>query len=123
MMPLLAGDPPHDAACRVPVETATTPREKDWTFAALANREIDGPGGARGEGDRDDLPALPQDHERAVAAVEAKVFDVGTERFGNTQAVQRKQAKQRVVSRTPARPAATSIAPTSLRSSPTVCDS
>jgi hypothetical protein len=41
--------------------------------------------------------ALAEDGERAVPAFESELFDIGAERFGDVQAVQREQAHQRVV--------------------------
>jgi hypothetical protein len=42
----------------------------------LAARQVDRPGGARGEGDGDDFSAFAGDEQGAVAAFQAQVLDV-----------------------------------------------
>ena len=122
-MPGPAGDAAHDPAGGVTVEPAAVGAEEDRSFAAFADGEVDGPGGAGRERDGDDLAALAQDGQGAVAALEAEAFDVGAGRFGDPQPVEGEQAdRARGRGRRPS-PAATSIAPTSLRSRPVAWDS
>jgi hypothetical protein len=66
--------------------------------AALADREIDGPGGARGERERDgdDLAALAGDHQGPVAPLDSHRLDVGAGRLGDPQPVQGQQGHQRM---------------------------
>ena len=68
------------------------------------------------------LPPLRMHGQGAVPALEAEAFDVGADRFRDPQPVERQQRDQGVIAG-PASPAATSIAPTSLRSSPVAWDS
>ena len=71
--------------------------EEDRPLDPFADGEIDGPGGSRGERDGDDLAALAQHRERAVAPFEAERLDVGAERFGDPQPVDRQQGDERVL--------------------------
>jgi hypothetical protein len=66
--------------------------DEDRPFAVFPDGEVDGAGGAGREGDGDDLGALAQDGEGAVAAFEAEGFDVGAGGFGDPQAVEGQQA-------------------------------
>jgi hypothetical protein len=75
--PGAAGDPADDPSGAVPVQPAAGRGEDHWSLAALADREVDGPGGARGERDGDDLAALAGDHQGLVAALGAHGVDVG----------------------------------------------
>ena len=70
--PGAAGDPAHDPAGGVAVEPAAVGGEEDRSFAAFADGQVDGAGGAGRERDGDDLAALAQDGEGAVAAFEAE---------------------------------------------------
>ena len=49
---------------------------EDRPLQALAERQIDRPGGPRGEWDGDDLPALAQDDQRPMPTFEAEFVDV-----------------------------------------------
>jgi hypothetical protein len=49
-----AGDPAHDAGGAVPVEPLAIGGEEERPFGALADGQVDGAGGARGERDGDD---------------------------------------------------------------------
>jgi hypothetical protein len=80
--------------------------------------EVDGTGGARGERDGDDLAAFAQHGQGAMSAVQAELVDVGVERFGDPQPVDGQQ-RANACSGAASSPAATSSAPTSLRSNPT----
>jgi hypothetical protein len=57
--------------------------EEHRSRAALADREVDGAGGARGKRDGDDLAGLACDHQRPVPALDAHGLDVGAGGFGN----------------------------------------
>jgi hypothetical protein len=81
------------------VQTPSGAIEKDRTVRALADGQIDGPGGARRQRDGDDLAALAHDGQGPMAAFEAERFDVGAQRFGHPQPVDRQQRHQRVLGR------------------------
>jgi hypothetical protein len=57
--------------------------EEDRPVEAFTDGQIDGAGGPGCERDGDDLPALAQDGQSAVAAFDAQRVDVGTEGFGD----------------------------------------
>ena len=59
-------------------------------------RSIDRPGGAWGEWDGDHLAALTEHGQGAVPAFETEIVDVGAERFGDPQTVDRQQGDQGV---------------------------
>ena len=73
--------------------------EQDRSRGALADRQIDGAGGAGHEWDASGLVALADDAQDAVTAFEAEVLDVGPARFTDPQAVQAEQHGQRGVHR------------------------
>src|SRR4029078_11041155 len=56
-----------------PARRATRPVQ------ALADGQIDRPGGARRERNGDDLAALPEHGQRAVTALNPKLVDIGAE--------------------------------------------
>jgi hypothetical protein len=56
-------DAPHDPGGGVAVESLTARSDEDWSFAALADREIDRACGTRRERDDDHLAALAQNRE------------------------------------------------------------
>ena len=64
-----AGDPADDPSCAVPVQPAAVRGDEDRSFAALTDSQVDGPRGAGGERDGDDLAALARDHQGAVASL------------------------------------------------------
>jgi hypothetical protein len=68
----LADDPPG----AVPVQPTAVPGEEHGTVGALADRQVDRPGGARCQRDSDDLAALAGDGQRPVAPLQAQVLDV-----------------------------------------------
>jgi hypothetical protein len=78
-----AGHPPDDPPGTVPVQPAPIGGQEDRPGRALTDGQIDRPGGTRRERDGDDFPALPGDHERPVAALDAQGLDVGTSGFGD----------------------------------------
>jgi hypothetical protein len=75
----------------VPVQPPSVRSEKQRAFGALAYRQVDRAGGARGERDGDDLAALAGDDQGAVAAFQAQVLDVRASGLGHAQPVQREQ--------------------------------
>ena len=74
------------------------------------------PGQCAARADGDDLAALAGNRESPVAVFQTEVLDVGAAGLGDPQAVQREQRDQRMLCQRP-EPAATSSAPSSLRSS------
>jgi hypothetical protein len=119
---LAQGDPPHAPPGAVPVQPPTVRSKEDRAFGALADGQVDRPGGARRERDGDDLAAFRGDDHGAMAALDAHDLNVGAGSFGHPQPVQRQQGDQCMLGGR-ASPAATSSAPSSLRSSPIACDS
>jgi hypothetical protein len=60
----------------VPVQPPAVPGQEHGPVGALADGQIDRPGGARCQRDGDDLAALAGDGQRPVAALQAQVLDV-----------------------------------------------
>ena len=83
-----SGDASNDPAGPVAVKSSALGTDEDRTVGALANGEIDGPGGPRCERDDDRLAALAQDGEGAVSALEAESLDVCADRLGDSQPVE-----------------------------------
>jgi hypothetical protein len=81
----------------VAVHPLSVRAEEDRPVEAFTDGEVDRPGGARRERDGDDLAALAQDGEGAVAAFDAEGVDVGAEGFGDPQAVDREQRDEGVL--------------------------
>jgi hypothetical protein len=67
-----AGDPADDPPGAVPVQPPAVSGQEDRSFAALADGQVDRPGGARRERDGDDLAALAGDDESPVPALHAE---------------------------------------------------
>src|SRR6202012_2693493 len=76
--PCAAGDTADDPRGAVPVQSFPIRGAEQRPAGALANGQVDGAGGARGERDRDDLAALAGDDEGPVPAFQTQVLDVGT---------------------------------------------
>jgi len=74
--PGAAGNPADDPGGTVPVQPPAVRGDEQRPCGALAAGQVDGPGGARGERDSDDLAALAGDHQGAMAALQAQVLDV-----------------------------------------------
>ena len=70
------GHSPDDPGGAVPVQPPPVPGQEERPSGALADRQVDRPGGARGEGDGDDLAALAGDDQGTVASFQAQVLDV-----------------------------------------------
>jgi hypothetical protein len=90
-----AGDPSHDPTGAVAVHSQTVRPEEDRAFQSFADGQVDRSGGARRERDRDNLAALAQHGEGAVAAFDAELVDVSAECLGDPQPVDREQRDQR----------------------------
>jgi hypothetical protein len=117
-----SGDAAHDPSRRVAVDPTVVGSDEDRSLAAFTDREINGPRRAGRQRDGHDLATLAQDRERAVAALQAEVLDIGADGFGDPQPVEREQADQGVIPGA-GQAAATSMAPTSLRSRPVAWES
>ena len=87
----LADDPPG----AVPVQSSVRGQER-WPFCALADGQVDRPGGARRQRDSDHLAALAGDRHCPVPALQAQLLDVRAGGLGDPQPVQREQRDQRV---------------------------
>lgn len=88
------GDRADPAVGGAPVQALAIASQQDRAGAALADGQVDGPGGARHERDDGRLVALADDAECAVAPLEAQVLDVGGARLAHPQAVQPEQDGQ-----------------------------
>jgi len=82
-----AGQPPHDPAGGVPVETLTSGVEEDRPFEPLSDGQVDRSGRAGGQRDGNDLAALAGHGEGSVAPVEAGGADVAAEGFADPEPV------------------------------------
>ena len=67
----------------MPVHTIAIGAQEDRPVQALADGQIDRPGGARGEWDGDQLAALTQHGQGAVPALETEIVDVRAQSFGS----------------------------------------
>jgi len=83
--------PADDPRRTVAVQPPAVGGQEDRPVAALADGQVDRPGGARREWDGNDLAALAGDHQSPVATLGAQGLDVGTGGFGDPQPVQRQQ--------------------------------
>jgi hypothetical protein len=83
----------------VPVQPPTVWGQEDWPVVTLADRQVDRPGGARRQGDGDDLAALVGNHQGAVPALGAQGLNVSTGGFGDAQPVEGQQRDQRTLRR------------------------
>jgi len=72
-------------------------REEHRSLAALANHEVDGACGARGERDGNDLASLAGDHQGAVPALDARRLDICAGGLRHAQPVEGQQRDQRVL--------------------------
>jgi hypothetical protein len=75
----------------MPVQSAAIGSQEDRALAALADGQVDRPGGARRQRDGDDLAALTGDHQGAVPALDAQRLDIGARGLGDPQSVQGQQ--------------------------------
>jgi hypothetical protein len=81
----------------MPVQPTAIRNQEQRPVTALADGQVDRPGGARRERDRDDLAALAGDHQGAVPAFDAQGLDVGTGGLGDTQPVEGQQRDQHML--------------------------
>ena len=95
--PRTARDPADDPPGTVTIQPPATRRQEHRSFAAFADGQVDGTGGARRQRDGDDLAALADDHQGPVPALDPQGLDVRTGRLRYPQPVQSEQGDQRVV--------------------------
>ena len=120
--PGAAGGPADDPGGTVPVQAAPISGQEQRPVATLTGGQVDRPGGPRREWDGNDLAALAGDHQCPVPALDAQALDVGAGGFADTQPVEASSEMSACSAGWPS-PAATSSAPSSLRSRPVTCDS
>jgi hypothetical protein len=89
--PGAAGDSPHDPTSGLAVQSLTFGIREDWSVAPLADGQVDGPGDARCQRHGDQLAALPQHGDGAMAAFLTEGIAVGSDWFGHAQPVQHEQ--------------------------------
>src|SRR5664279_5464316 len=75
----------------VTIKTPTVRRDEDRTAVTFADGQIDRPGSTRCQRDGDGLTSLAHDGEGPMASLEAQGLDVGPDRFGDPQTVERQQ--------------------------------
>jgi hypothetical protein len=80
-----AGDPAHHPRGAVPVQPPSVRSEEDRAFGALADGQVDRPGGAWRERDGNDLAALAADDQGPVPAFQAQLLDVRAGRLRHPQ--------------------------------------
>jgi hypothetical protein len=95
--PGVAGHPADDPGGAVPVQPPPVRGHEQRPCGPLAGRQLDRPGGPRGKRDGDHLAAFAGNDQRAVAALQAQVLDVGAGRFRDPQPVQCEQGDQGVL--------------------------
>ena len=99
----LLGDPgpsghaSYDPPCGVPVEALAVRPEEDWPVDAFTDRQIDRPGRAGRERDRDDLGARAEDCPRPMPTFEPKPVDVSPGRLRHAEALEGEQRDQGVL--------------------------
>ena len=79
------------------IEAVSVAAHQDRAFVAFADRQVDRACRAGHERDHRGLVALADDPQRAVAALEAEVLDVGGARFCDPQSVETEQHGERGV--------------------------
>jgi hypothetical protein len=72
-----ARDAADDPSGAVPVQPAAVRGQEHRPFSALADGQIDRPGGPRSQRDGDHFAAFAGDGQRPVAALQAQVLNVG----------------------------------------------
>ena len=92
--PSTASNTSHDPPSSMPIQPFTVRSEEDRTFNPFANCQVDSPGNAWSEWHRHQLAALAQHRQGAMPTLKTERFDVGTNRFGDAQPVQRQQRDQ-----------------------------
>ena len=97
--PGTAGSRADDPPGAVPVESSPVRGQEHRPFGALADGQVERPGGPRRQRNGDDLSALAGDGQRSVPALQAKVLDVGAGGLRDPQPVQGEQGDQRMLCR------------------------
>jgi hypothetical protein len=105
-----------------PVQPPPLRRHEHRAPGAFADRDVDRADGTGRERDGHDFAALAGDDQRPVTPLQPQLLDIRPSRLGYPQPVQGEQRDQRMLAGGPS-PAATSSAPSSLRSRATACDS
>jgi len=95
--PCATGYAAHDPAGAMAVHPLAFAAQEDRPVEAFSDRKVDGAGGAGCEWDGDDLAAFAQHGQGAVPALESEFVDVGAERFGEAQPVDRQERNQGVL--------------------------
>src|SRR5687768_936924 len=85
--PRPAGEATHNPPCGVAVEPRAIPADEDRTVDPLSERQVDRSCGTGCERDRDDLAALAQHREGAMAALDAERLDVSAQSLRDAQTV------------------------------------
>jgi hypothetical protein len=117
-----AGSAADDPSGAVSVQPDASRGQEDRPVCAFANGEVDRPSGARRERNGDNLAALAGDHQGPVPAFDAQGLDVGAA-ASETRSPLSASSEISACSAGGPSPAATSRAPSSLRSSPMAWDS
>jgi hypothetical protein len=99
--PGAAGNPADDPCRAVPVQAPAVRPHEHRPLAALADSQVDRPGGPGGERDGDDLAALAGDDQRPVPPLQAQLLDVRAGGLGDPQPVQGQEGDQRMLSGRP----------------------
>jgi hypothetical protein len=90
-----SADRTHPSMRGATIEVLAVPPAQDRPFVTLPDREIDGAGRPRYEGDIRRLLPLAHDLQRPVPALDGEVLDVRAARFGHPHAVETEQDSQR----------------------------
>ena len=91
------GDAADDAAGSVTVEALTASGDEDRAAGAFADGQVDGAGRSRCQRDGDGLAAFAHDGEGPMSSLDGEGLDVGSDRFGHPQPVERQQGDQGVL--------------------------
>src|SRR6266545_2583212 len=128
MRPDALGDPgaagclADDPGSTMAVQPAAISSQEDRPLAPFADGQVDRPGGAWRERDGDDLAALAGDHQGSVPRSTPRA-SMSAPVASETRSPFRASREIRACSAGGPSPAATSSAPSSLRSKATACDS
>jgi hypothetical protein len=91
------GQPLHCSVGGGAVHSPSFGVDEDRPDRSFADVQVKGAGGARCQRDGEVLAALADDSQRAMATIHVQVADVGAERFGDAQPIQRQQDDQGVI--------------------------
>jgi hypothetical protein len=94
--PGATGDPAHDPPGGVTAKSRPGGLDEDRTIETVANGQVDG---SWGEWHRGGPSALADHRQRAMPPLQAERVDVGADRLGHAQPVQRKQRHQCMIPR------------------------